>query len=250
VFFLQVLASDLKPLAKPQRAQKQANGKPTSASASPAPRLQTASTPPASASVASNGASATTPKVSGSKTPKASPAATAASSDLDSELKLLQAELRAKEEEDKHEKEAALAEMKALADKLLLEGFARQSALVELQAREDRLKQQLALLSKNFASFASQSHSSSPHAVAASSPTAAANHDVADVARCVEGIKGIQAKYHGGANEAVLISQLGLAINPKVDGLKQFLTSFPQHFEVLVGPSLKGKSSVASVRLR
>ncbi len=129
----------------------------------------------------------------------------------------LQAEMRAKEAEDKHEKEAALAEMKALTEKLMLEGYARQVALFDLRAREDRVKQQLALLSKSFAAFVSKdSSSSSPHAAASASPTAAADHDVADVPRCIEAIKRLQAKMHGGANEAILVSALGLGLSPKV----------------------------------
>ena len=39
----------------------------------------------------------------------------------------LQAELRAKQEEDEREKQAALADMKKLTDKLFLEGYARLS---------------------------------------------------------------------------------------------------------------------------
>jgi hypothetical protein len=121
-----------------------------------------------------------------------------------------QAELRAKQDEDAREKEAALQEMKVLADKLLMEGYARQAALADLKAREDRIKHQIALLSKSFLSFSSQSPSSAAHAA-----TATADHD-ADVARCIDGIKRLQMRHHSGANEAVLISQLGLAINPKV----------------------------------
>jgi hypothetical protein len=106
--------------------------------------------------------------------------------------------------------------MKALHDKVLLESYARQVALVDLQAREQRLKQQLALLSKNFVAFETQSASRSPHAAAASSSSAAGEHAVADVPRCIEGIKMLQAKSHGGANEEVLISQLGTVVIPKV----------------------------------
>lgn len=148
-----------------------------------------------------------------------------------------------------------------LADKLLVEGYARQAALAELKAREDRIKHQIALLSKSFLSFSSQSASSSSRAAAAATP---ADHD-SDVTRCIDGIKRLQVRNHGGANEAVLISQLGLAINPKVlsaysslslaaciicnhlrlsvclpssrplqvDGLKQFLVSHPQVLEFL-----------------
>jgi hypothetical protein len=134
--------------------------------------------------------------------------------------------MRAKEAEDKQEKEAALAEMKALSEKLMLEGYARQVALLDLRAREDRVKQQLALLSKSFAAFSSKdSSSSSPHAAASASPAASANHDAADVPRCIEAIKKIQAKIHGGANEGILISALGLALNPKV----HFSASYPTH---------------------
>jgi hypothetical protein len=127
--------------------------------------------------------------------------------------------LRAKQEEDEHEKQAALAEMKNLADKLLLEGYARQAALADLRSREDRVAKQIALLSKSFEAFGSQSPASSSRgaaAAAASGPAAAADQDVADVPRCIEGIKKLQAKHHGGSNEAVFISQLGLAIKPKV----------------------------------
>ena len=242
--FLQVKASDLKPLAKPQRSQKLANGK--SASASPAPRQQAASASPSASSsscAVGNGASAATPKTPGAKTPKASPAAAAPdSSELDSELKrvrvraavadscsgngclfnilIYQAELRTKQEEDEHEKQAALVEMKNLADKLLLEGYARQAALADLRSREDRVAKQIALLSKSFQAFGSTSSSpwtSSSHGAAVdSSPTAAADHGVADVQRCIEGIKKIQAKSHDGSNQAVLVSQLGLAVHPKV----------------------------------
>ncbi len=111
---------------------------------------------PAAASTASS-AAATTLQAAGPKTPKASPAPAPASSDLDSQLKRLQvcvcvkcdtcvqlsftcapasalrnhftlwlqAELRAKQEEDEREKQAALADMKKLTDKLFLEGYAR-----------------------------------------------------------------------------------------------------------------------------
>jgi hypothetical protein len=129
--------------------------------------------------------------------------------------------LRAKQEEDEREKQAALAEMKSLADKLLLEGYARQAALADLRSREDRVAKQIALLSKSFEAFGSQSPASSSRgaaaaAAAAPGPAAASDHDVADVPRCIEGIKKLQAKNHGGSNQAVLISQLGLAIKPKV----------------------------------
>ena len=111
--------------------------------------------------------------------------------------------------------------MKSLADKLLLEGYARQAALADLRSREDRVAKQIALLSKSFEAFGSQSPASSSRgaaaaAAAAPGPAAAADHDVADVPRCIEGIKKLQAKNHGGSNQAVLISQLGLAIKPKV----------------------------------
>jgi hypothetical protein len=123
----------------------------------------------------------------------------------------LQAELRAKQEEDEREKQAALAEMKKLTDKIFLEGYARQASLAELRAREDRIAHQIALLKQSQSRF----EQASPSNAAASSPAAAAN-DVADVPRCVEAIKMLQAKHHGGANEVVLVSRLGLAINPKV----------------------------------
>jgi hypothetical protein len=127
--------------------------------------------------------------------------------------------LRAKQEEDEREKQAALAEMKSLADKLLLEGYARQAALADLRSREDRVAKQIALLSKSFEAFGSQSPASSSRgaaAAAAPGPAAAADHDVADVPRCIEGIKKLQAKNHGGSNQAVPLVQLGLAIKPKV----------------------------------
>ena len=102
---VEVRAADLKPLAKPQRPQKQGG----SASSSPVPRQQAAAASvspaaspaaapaPAAASTASSAAApkaATTPNAAGPKTPKASPAPApapaAASSDLDSQLKRLQ----------------------------------------------------------------------------------------------------------------------------------------------------------------
>jgi hypothetical protein len=219
----------LRPLAKPQRAPKQANGKAASASAAPAPRQPAASASPSPASPSPSSAvkaqGSNTPKTPAVKTPQAAPA-----SELDSELKRLQvrttlacrlarhscivqschlqAELRAKQEEDEREKAAAVEEMKRLAEKSMMEGYARQAALSDLKAREDRLKHQLALLSKNFASFTSASAPSAPQA-------AAAVHDAADLPRCIDGIKRLQLKLHSGENEAVLVSQLGLAVNPK-----------------------------------
>jgi len=159
----------------------------------------------------------------------------------------LQAELRAKQEEDEREKQAAVAEMKKLTDKIFLEGYARQASLAELKAREDRIAHQIALLKQSESRF----EQASPSNAAASSPAAAAN-DVADVPRCVEAIKMLQAKHHGGANEVVLVSRLGLAINPKIDGLKSFLLAHPQHFVVSIddGPTPSSKATVASVKLK
>lgn len=214
----------MRPLAKPQRAPKQAGGKAASPSAAPSPR-QPAPSASLSPSSAVKAQGSNTPKATAAKTPQA-----AAAPELDSELKRLQvratlacrlachscvvqschlqAELRAKQEEDEREKAAAVEEMKRLAEKSMMEGYARQAALSDLKAREDRLKHQLALLSKNFASFTATSASSTPQA-------AAEVHDVADLPRCIDGIKRLQVKYHRGENEAVLVSQLGLAVNPK-----------------------------------
>ncbi len=104
--------------------------------------------------------------------------------------------------------------MKLLADKFLTEGYARQTSLAQLKAREDRIAHQIALLKQSQARF----ESASPSAAAGASPVAAAAHahDAADVPRCVEAIKQLQAKTHNGANEEVLVARLGAAIEPKV----------------------------------
>jgi hypothetical protein len=160
-----------------------------------------------------------------------------------------------KEEEDEREKQTAHVEMKKLADRLLQEGFVRQATLADLKAREERIKHQIALLSKSALQFGeSQGRSNSSDAAVVSSAATSANYDAADVPRCIEGIKKLQSKNHDGTNEAVFVSQLGLVLNPKVlarpsfhlapswcsdlsfishaflqiDGLKQFLVSFPQ----------------------